>query len=244
MSVGPAATEVVVSFFLARHGSLEQGNCGLVVGVGDIGFIRLDRPFAVGGLSPYREIRFSVPRSDFEARVGNADALAGRRIRASPSTELLAIDMHDVAQSATGMCEAEVGIAVEGRASHPELIGRRSGRGRRGSGFARHAPGLARARTERHSHDGSYGPQAMAAALNVSRSKLYRAFADGEGIAAEIRDARLGRVHRWLTAASNDRTPINVMKHACGFTDAPGFGKAFKGRFGMSPKDARALRRG
>ena len=64
--------EVVISFFLAGHGYLEQGNCGHVVGVRDIGFIRLDRPFAVGGLKPYREIRFSVPRSEFEARAGNA----------------------------------------------------------------------------------------------------------------------------------------------------------------------------
>ncbi|KQP09306.1 helix-turn-helix domain-containing protein [Methylobacterium sp. Leaf93] len=70
----------------------------------------------------------------------------------------------------------------------------------------------------------------MAAALNVSRSKLYRAFADGEGIAAEIRDARPRRVHRRLTSASTDRTPIDVLMHACGFTDAPGFGRAFRRR--------------
>ena len=89
-----------------------------------------------------------------------------------------------------------------------------------------------------------YGPREMAAALNVSRSKRYRAFADGEGIAAEIRDARLDGVHCWLTSASNDRTPINILMHACGFTDAPGFSKAFRRRFGMSAKDVRALRRG
>ncbi|CAA2145325.1 Transcriptional activator FeaR [Methylobacterium bullatum] len=234
--------EVVVSFFLSGHGYLEQGSCGHVVGVGDIGFIRLDRPFAVGGLSPYRELRFSVPRVNFEARVGNADALTGRRIRASPSTELLTTYMHDVARSATGMSEAEAGLAVEG-ALHivRSLVGDRDDGDRASSEVLR---SLARVHIERHSHDASYGPRAMAAALNVSRSKLYRAFADGEGIAAEIRDARLDRIHRWLTSASNDRTPINVLMHACGFTDAPGFSKAFKRRFGMSAKDVRALRQG
>ncbi|MCC0807951.1 helix-turn-helix domain-containing protein [Methylobacterium sp. W2] len=234
--------EVVVSFFLAGHGYLEQGHCGHVVGVGDIGFLRLDRPFAVGGLSPYREIRFSVTRSDFEARVGNADALAGHHIRASPSTELLTTYMHDVARSATGMSEAEAGIAIEG-ALHivRSLVGGQDDGDRASSEVLR---SLARVHIQRHSHDPSYGPQAMTAALNVSRSKLYRAFADGEEIAAEIRDARLDRVHRRLTSAFNDRTPINVLIPACGFTDAPSFSKAFRRRFGMSAKDARALRRG
>lgn len=158
-----------------------------MVGVGDIGFIRLDRPFAVGGLSPYRVLRFSVPRVNFEARVGNADALAGRRIRASPSPQLLTTYMHDVAQSATGMSEAEAGLAVEG-ALHivRSLVGDQN-EGDRASSEALRS--LSRVHIERHSHDASYGPRAMAAALNLPRSRLYRAFADGEGIAAEIRDA-------------------------------------------------------
>lgn len=234
--------DVVVSFFLSGHGYLEQGSCGHIVGVGDIGFIRLDRPFAVGALTPYRELRFSVPRLEFEAQVGSADGLVGRRIRASPSTELLMTYMHSVAQSATGMSDAEAGLAVKGALHIVRALVRDRDEDSEGQASSDVLRSLARVHIERYSHDPSYGPEAMAASLNVSRSKLYRAFAEGEGIAAEIRDARLDRVRRWLESPANDCSSIKTLMHACGFTDAPTFSKAFRRRFDMSAKDVRALR--
>jgi AraC-like DNA-binding protein len=101
---------------------------------------------------------------------------------------------------------------------------------------------LARVRIERRLHDAAFGPAELGAELNVSRSKLYRAFDDGDGPAAAIRDARLDRAWQRLSSPENDGVPIKAIPHACGFTDAPTFSRAFRHRFGQSARDVRALR--
>ncbi len=101
---------------------------------------------------------------------------------------------------------------------------------------------LAQVQFERRLHDPAFAPSELRAVPNVSRTKLYGAFSAGEGVAAAIRDARLGRVRRHLSSSGRDGRTIVMVAYACGFTDLPAFNHAFRRRFGMTPRDVRGLR--
>lgn len=89
--------------------------------------------------------------------------------------------------------------------------------------------------------DPGLDPGMIAQELGCSRATLYRAFSQYEMTVAEyIREARLEEAMRRLRSSS-PRQSIEAIAAQCGFTDAKHFRKLFRARFGMSPKDARAL---
>lgn len=83
------------------------------------------------------------------------------------------------------------------------------------------------------------GPHFIIKSLRISRSRLYRAFHMDGGVARIIRDKRLDRAYRILVDERDRHVSLKEIAYRCGFNDGTQFTKAFKSRFGMSPKDAR-----
>ncbi|MBN9057708.1 MAG: helix-turn-helix domain-containing protein, partial [Rhizobiales bacterium] len=84
----------------------------------------------------------------------------------------------------------------------------------------------------------TFGPDRLAQALGVSRSKLYRMFEPFGGVARYVHRQRLVAAHSALSDVAN-KTPIIQIAEALGFSDASGFSRAFKQEFGHSPSEAR-----
>lgn len=59
------------------------------------------------------------------------------------------------------------------------------------------------------------------------------------GVARIIRNKRLDRAYRILVDERGRHVSLKEIAYRCGFHDGTQFTKAFKVRFGMSPKDAR-----
>lgn len=93
---------------------------------------------------------------------------------------------------------------------------------------------------DRHLGNPDLTSESIAAALGFSRAHLYRLFASrGETVAGSLRDRRLDRA-RYLFdqgRASN----LEVIAFAVGYNSAAAFGRAFKKRFGLAPRDYRAI---
>ncbi|KAB2770942.1 helix-turn-helix domain-containing protein [Brucella anthropi] len=85
----------------------------------------------------------------------------------------------------------------------------------------------------------SLGPHLIIKSLRISRSRLYRALDMDGGVARIIRDKRLDRAYRILVDERGRHVSLKEIAYRCGFHDGTQFTKAFKVRFGMSPKDAR-----
>lgn len=85
------------------------------------------------------------------------------------------------------------------------------------------------------------GPHSIIQNFRVSRSHLYRAFDMDGGVAKVIRDKRLDRAYRILVSQHGKPVSFKEIAYRCGFHDGTQFTKAFKARFGMSPKDARSM---
>ena len=101
-----------------------------------------------------------------------------------------------------------------------------------------------RHQAERYIHanlaDPRLAPAMIADAMHISRSTLYAALPAGSrGIAAEIRDLRLARAHTMLCDLA-DRRPIAGIAAAVGFADPARFSRAFRDRYGVTPRQLRA----
>jgi len=80
----------------------------------------------------------------------------------------------------------------------------------------------------------------IAHAAHVSRSGLYRLFAEQElSVHGELRERRLQRGLRYLSRAEHGRMSIGAIAFACGFSDQAVFSKQFRQRFGIAPREAR-----
>ncbi|RAP63015.1 hypothetical protein A6B37_11230 [Achromobacter sp. HZ01] len=97
----------------------------------------------------------------------------------------------------------------------------------------------ARRHVEAHLADPALNPEGIAGACSISRSSLYRLFADHGGVAGYVQERRLVRAFAMLSNPSNTST-IAMTAHRCGFSSDAYFSRAFKQRFGCSPSELRA----
>lgn len=80
-------------------------------------------------------------------------------------------------------------------------------------------------------------PDSIAAAVGISRRKLYQVFEVHGGVARAIQARRLDRAHEML-ADQATYTRIKQVAYALKFQSAAHFSRAFKQRFGYRPSDA------
>ncbi|MFJ9446204.1 helix-turn-helix domain-containing protein [Kitasatospora sp. NPDC101235] len=91
-----------------------------------------------------------------------------------------------------------------------------------------------------HLHEPDLSPGAVAAAHHISVSYLHRLFeGEEETVAAWIRRQRLERARRDLADPALAATPVHVIAARCGFPRAADFSRAFRGAYGLPPRDFR-----
>ena len=83
----------------------------------------------------------------------------------------------------------------------------------------------------------------LCSAVGLSRAGLYRLFAPYGGVRAYIQDRRLRRAAADLVSLRHHQKYVYDIAFNWGFASEAHFSRAFKARFGMSPKDARDLGR-
>lgn len=91
-----------------------------------------------------------------------------------------------------------------------------------------------------HLPDADFGPDALAIALNVSRSKLFRAFKDYGGVQRWLLSERLtASLHAIMRSPGSVK--ISAIAHEHGFRSEAHFSRAFQKRYRISPSSAREL---
>jgi AraC-like DNA-binding protein len=92
-----------------------------------------------------------------------------------------------------------------------------------------------------HLANAQLGPDEIADAANLSRASLYRLLAAEGGIRAVVLKRRLDEALRLLVADTKDERALKEIATCCGFGGTSQFTRAFHTRFGMPPRQYRAL---
>lgn len=90
----------------------------------------------------------------------------------------------------------------------------------------------------RHLQDPGLGANQLVEAFRCSRATVYRLFQDSGGVTAFIRNQRLDACLEELTRPSNSTTAVRDISKSYGFEDNAHFHRAFKKRFGLTPREA------
>jgi AraC-like DNA-binding protein len=92
-----------------------------------------------------------------------------------------------------------------------------------------------------HLGNAQLGPDEVADAARLSRASLYRLLAAEGGIRTMLLTRRLDKALRLMLADSKDERSLKEIATCCGFGGMSQFSRAFRARFGVSPRQYRAL---
>lgn len=99
---------------------------------------------------------------------------------------------------------------------------------------------LVRRHIERHLTSETLSPEQIAAAMNLSRASLYRLFQGDGGVNAYIQGRRLDSCFDELLLFAGSRLGVAELAYRYGFSSESAFSRAFRRRFGLSPREVRA----
>jgi AraC-like DNA-binding protein len=208
---------------------------------GDIGFYDFGRTSS--SLDPdFTRITLIVPRNRLPARFRERNLHGVVLDGAKGSTRLLAGYMKSLFETAEQLTTKEAAAAVDAvflladgaweasRGMDPEQ-----------QAVCRTTLQLARSYIDEHLTKRKLGPESIAAALHLSRTTLYRLFAEEGGIHAYITARRLDRCFDAIVNDRARRISITETAFAHGFNSEAHFSRAFRARFGASPSEVRGL---
>jgi AraC-like DNA-binding protein len=92
-----------------------------------------------------------------------------------------------------------------------------------------------------HLGNARLGPDKIAAAAHLSRASLYRLLAAEGGIRSVLLKRRLDQALRLMLEDSRDERSLKEIVKCCGFGGTSQFSRAFHARFGVPPRQYRAL---
>jgi AraC-like DNA-binding protein len=159
--------------------------------------------------------------------------------RGSGAARLIGATMQELYAQADDLTVSEAEAAIEGIVALTTAYAR----ARLAGNEASHVKSRRKAALDyidAHLADEQLGPDEIADAAHVSRASLYRLLATEGGIRAVLLQRRLDQALRLLLADKDELSLTDVAKR-CGFGGTSQFSRAFRARFGLPPRQYRAL---
>jgi AraC-like DNA-binding protein len=219
---------------------VEQDGRRTEVRPGDVTTWESSRPYTVDARTPFELVNVFCPEHLLRPHTDRLYARTATRIPAhEPLGRILGAlitevvrGLHDGSVGQGDVAIAESVIALV-RGMHDDTI-------RRPAAPADALRAQVRAHIAAHVADAGLTPDAIARAHFISRSYLDRLFEDEpRSVAETIRDARLEGSRRDLADPRLAGCTVLDIALSWGFTSAAHFSRAFRARYGMSPRDAR-----
>ena len=207
---------------------------------GDVLFLDAAQPVC-SQVSDFRNLTLLVPRTLLAPHLGAPERQHGRILsRDSVSGRLLGEHLRLLWQllKTTPAAEAQlIGLGLT------DLVGRYFG-GCPAETALVESPGsalalreLIRAHIEQTLEQPDLSPERLAARFGLSRSTLFSLFKPLGGVSGYVQNRRLLRAHAALLAPDSQRTNITAIALNLGFKHPSHFTRAFRNKFGYSPRD-------
>lgn len=244
--IGRAAeAPFLVSLQLAgeSHYATETGDD--IFAAGEIAIVDTARPFRVAFPARVSRVIAILPRGLVAARAPWLDARTVTKLGACPPcSDLLPAYLGTVARHAADLDPAAAARLIDhiadllAFATAPQIVARADAAGGSARAWRRQATIAA---LMRHIGDPALTPQRAAAVAGVSLRGLHRCFEEeGVSFGRWLLERRLDTARHALGDPGLRHRSISDIAFASGFSDLSHFSRAFKARFGASPRATRA----
>ncbi len=228
-------------------GRVAQGERQNVLTAGDCAILESHRRFELDFDAAFNLWVFAFPRH--LVRLGERDRrhLAAGRVDARTGLAgVAARALLDLARSSDGLREPRPGgaLALANDLLVTLLSGPLSDSRQLTGALQRTLPLRVKDYINQRLNDPSLSPAQVAAAFGISTRYLHKLFeSEPETVTHYIRDRRLERCRLRLLDPRFSQRPISTLAFDAGFNDLSGFNRAFKAKYGRSPRQLRATAR-
>ncbi|MGZ0716756.1 helix-turn-helix domain-containing protein [Pseudomonas palleroniana] len=232
---------IFVSLVLGNQSFFYQDNGCNLLQPGEMVIYRTDKPYVFGFSGPMRQFIFDVPQDDF-AEHCLRDLKGPLKIGAETPVQRLLV--RSLGQRTQGFFDAprEDGAGRFQEEAYnllASIISDHTGE-HRASALSASYLLAAKQHILEHLDDPSLSCEQVAAAAGISSRHLARLFAqDGGAPSRYLQEKRLERARQLLASPHGSRLDIAEIAYRHGFSSQAHFARAFKGRFGMTPSEAR-----
>lgn len=228
----------LVSIQTRGTGLLVQDGREAELAPGDFALYDSTRPYELRFAGPFQQYVLMLPGPLLRSQLAAAPQLTARAVHGSRGAGHLMIEMIRTLAADVDVLAPGAATAVAQGVEHIVVAGLSALRVPEPSPAARAAQ--VRAVARRRLRDPGLTVAAIAAELHASVSTLHRAFADEPcSIMEWIWAERLGAVHADLRDPVCAHRTIGDLAASWGFADPSHFSRAFRARFGVTPRDAR-----
>lgn len=244
MTRGPAmvarnADQLLI--YLELEGSCENDWAGRRgrVEPGDVQIVDYARPFH-SVTTDYKNLIVILARESVPAALLALEPHGLVFPRASGAARLIGAAMQELYAQADELTVSEAEAAIEGIVALTTAFAR----ARRAGDEAHHVKSRRKAvldYIDARLGNAALGPDEIADGTHVSRASLYRLLAAEGGIRAVLLKRRLDEALRLLLADNKDEHSLTDVARRCGFGGTSQFSRAFRARFGLPPRQYRAL---
>jgi AraC-like DNA-binding protein len=206
---------------------------------GDVDIIDYARPLH-SVATDYGHLALTVARENVPAALLALEPHGLIFPRGSGAACLVGAAMQELYAQADDLTVSEAEAAIEG------IVALTAGHARRS--LIGDEPNQAKSRRkavldyiDAHLENVQLGPDEIAAAINMSRASLYWLLAAEGGIRALLLKRRLDEALKLMLAVDEDDRSLKQIVRRCGFSGPSQFTRVFRARFGVAPRQYRAL---
>lgn len=244
--IARARAELVLAS-MQLHGEgcvIQEGRCAHLR-PGDFAIYDSTRPYTLAFEADFAQLVLHLPREHFIRHVGDTRGSSAVRVAGSdPDGAVVSGYLRQLAEQAERLVpEAAAQMAAVGL----DLVAAALARRRTVEAPRQAVRSLqfeqAKAWLEHRLSDPAVDSTTLAAALRVSTRYVQQLFHErGTTVADWLWERRLARARAQLTDPRLSHVPVGLVAAACGFADPAHFSRRFRDRYGMSPRQARALK--
>ena len=206
---------------------------------GDVVITDYARPFR-GATTDYENLMVVIRRESVPAGLLAMEPHGLLFPRESGAARLIGTALQEFFKQADDLTVSEAEAAIEGIVALTTACARTKLAG----GELNHLKSRRKAALDyidTHFADTRLGPDEIAEAASLSRASLYRLLAAEGGVRAVLLKRRLDEALRLMLEGNGEEHSLKKIVKRCGFGGTSQFGRVFRARFGMAPRQYRAL---
>lgn len=234
----------LVSLQVEGTGRLSQAGRAAVLNPGDMALYDTSREYELRFAAAQRQLVLRIPRADLMARARGAESLVGIRIPQDVPAARLAADLAHSIAALQSLPSSQVTVSVASTLIDLIIDGlgtvQRQGSARTAAVRLIDAHRVA----QRYLADPSFSVAAWAHAMRISERYLRLLFtASSQSPVQYLWEQRIERAAEQLRCSGILARTITEIALGCGFSDSAHFSRAFRARYGKTPRDYRIANR-